>query len=302
VIYPAWPQLYVQDVEYIRLLLEPIMRYVASGSWPLPYPPHDMGSRYPNATGHDNGIQEDMPIEESGNLLILALLYQKLSGNSAWAAKYSSIFKQYADYCFKNGLYPANQLSTDDGPGPAANQTNLAVKAAIGLASYGALFNDHSYTTKGQQFATTIFDDGIGLSPDRTHFTFSYNQPNSWGMTFNLFPDWFMKLDTFNSSAFAVQSAFYPTVRAQAGVSLDSLLNWGKTDWQIHVAAMAPDSVKSLFVNDLHAFISNGLNDGPFGDRWFTGGGTGVTGGSYGFRNRPVVGGEWALLAVQGPL
>lgn len=171
VIYPAFPQLYVQDVEYIRLLLEPIVQYLASGRWKQPFVIHDIGSHYPVADGHDDDTEEDQPVEETGNLLILAYIYQNASGNSAWAAKYESLFQGYADYLYENGLYPDYQLSTDDAAGPATNQTNLAIKAAVGLTSFGGISGDTSYTSKGQGFATTIYDDGLGTDANKTHFT-----------------------------------------------------------------------------------------------------------------------------------
>lgn len=34
---------------------------------------HDMGSSYPNATGHPDGNDEYMPVEECGNNLIMML-------------------------------------------------------------------------------------------------------------------------------------------------------------------------------------------------------------------------------------
>ena len=71
VIYPAFPLFYVTNPEYIRLLLEPIMQYLASGRWKQPYTIHDIGASYPNATGHDDQAAEAQPVEECGNLLIL---------------------------------------------------------------------------------------------------------------------------------------------------------------------------------------------------------------------------------------
>lgn len=161
------------DAEYIRLLLEPVVQYLASGAWKQPFVIHDIGSAYPNATGHNDQIEEDQPIEETGNLLILAYIYQKVSGNTAWATTYESLFQGYADYLSDNGLYPATQLSTDDAAGAAPNQTNLAIKAAVGLTSFGAMFNMSNYTTKGQEFGTTIYDDGVGTDAAKTHFTVS---------------------------------------------------------------------------------------------------------------------------------
>lgn len=34
--------------EYIRLLLEPVMQYLATGRWKQPYMIHDVGAAYPS--------------------------------------------------------------------------------------------------------------------------------------------------------------------------------------------------------------------------------------------------------------
>lgn len=64
VIMPAFPIYYVMDPDYIRLLLEPVMKYLAAGRWHLPYMIHDLGTHYPHAIGHDDQEAEPMPIED----------------------------------------------------------------------------------------------------------------------------------------------------------------------------------------------------------------------------------------------
>ena len=51
VLMPMRPIFYVMAPEYIRLTLEPVMQYLASGAWPHNYTVHDIGDNYPNATG-----------------------------------------------------------------------------------------------------------------------------------------------------------------------------------------------------------------------------------------------------------
>jgi hypothetical protein len=80
-------------------------------------------------------------------------------------------FQGYADYLVQNGLYPDTQLSTDDAAGPAENQTNLAVKATVGLAAFDALTNQQKFTTMGKSFAAKILTSGLGLGKAKTHFT-----------------------------------------------------------------------------------------------------------------------------------
>jgi hypothetical protein len=258
-----------------------------------------IGFSYPYAVGHDDGVAENMPIEESGNLLILAYIYVKATGNFDWAKKYMSVFQTSADYLAQNGLYPAEQLSTDDGAGPAPNQTNLAIKAAVGLTSFGALSGQKNYTDKGLEFAVNIYDDGLGLDIKRTHFTLEYGADSQWTTAFNLYPDALLKLNTFNTTAFSMMSSFYPTVRSPGGVPLDSRLDWTKTDWNLWAAATSSKETSDMFINDLHAYLANGLNTAPFSDRYHVNTNSGaVIGQSFDYRARPVVGGEWSILAL----
>jgi len=55
VIYPAFPLFYYASPEFIPLLLEPLLRFQASGQWKEKFALHDIGAHYPNATGHPDG-------------------------------------------------------------------------------------------------------------------------------------------------------------------------------------------------------------------------------------------------------
>lgn len=60
VMYPATPLFYYLNVDYLKYLLEPLFYEMEGGFWPQPFSIHDIGTHYPNATGHENGIEEDM--------------------------------------------------------------------------------------------------------------------------------------------------------------------------------------------------------------------------------------------------
>lgn len=308
VIYPMAPILYLMAPDYLQHLLEPVMRYLATGAWPHNYTVHDIGSAYPNATGHNNGTAEQMPVEECGNLLTLAYMYQLASGDTSWCGQYQTLFQEYADYLVTNGLYPTEQLSTDDGAGSVANQTGLAIKAAIALNAYGTMSGQSNYSTLGRQFATTLYNGSAGTDSGRTHFLLVEGDDSSWGMEFNLYMDVLLNLTTFPAAAYAMQTSYYPCVRLPAGVPLDSRVDWGKTDWMIFAAstAMAPgvgnEGVRDMFIDDVHTFMSNGLNPVPFSDKFFVeNNASDVQGLRNGYRARPVVGGHFALMALDGP-
>ncbi|KAK1042614.1 hypothetical protein LTS16_008596 [Friedmanniomyces endolithicus] len=308
VIYPMAPMLYVLAPGYLRLLLEPIMRYLSSGAWPHTYAVHDLGAAYPNAMGHNNGRAEKMPVEDCGSLLTLIYMYQLATGDKIWAAQYHSLLQGYADYLVSNGLYPTKQLSSDDGLGNIRNQTGLAIKAAIGLNAYGVMTGQRNFSDIGKRFASTLYDEKVGLDLHRTHFTCSQGEDRSWGMMYNPYPDVLLNLSTFPKAAYAMQSSYYPTVRMPGGVPLDSLVGFGKTDWMMFAAAtvVAPGvdkvGVRDMFIDDVHAFMANGINAVPFSDKFhLRDDGTIVKGTWSQYKARPVVGGHFAIMALDGP-
>ena len=303
VIMPAFPIYYVMDPDYIRLLLEPMMRYLAAGRWRQPYVIHDMGSHYPNAIGHDNQVAEPMPIEECGNLMVLALAYVRATGDTAWAEQYTDLLRPYADYLVDNGVDIALQLSSNDAAGPLANETNLAIKAAVGLKAYGALTGETEYSRIADERANLFFHLGLGTDDAQTHFVLQYpDSPGSWKTPYNIFPDVLLDLRTFPAAAHHMSSAFFRAVRAEYGVALDHRQDWAKSDWNMWLAATLDATTRDEFVDDLWAYMTNGKHTWPFSDRYVSTSAKGaVPGVPVLCRARPTVGGHFALMALQGP-
>ena len=73
VIFPAFPFFLYTNPRWLAYLLEPIIEHTLSGQYPNKYAPHDLGAHFPNATGHPDGKDEYMPVEECGNILIMGL-------------------------------------------------------------------------------------------------------------------------------------------------------------------------------------------------------------------------------------
>ncbi|KAI0407518.1 DUF1793-domain-containing protein [Xylaria palmicola] len=73
VIFPAFPFFLYTNPQWLAYLLEPLLEHQLSGQYPNDYSMHDLGTHFPNATGHRDGNDEYMPVEECGNMLIMGL-------------------------------------------------------------------------------------------------------------------------------------------------------------------------------------------------------------------------------------
>ncbi|TBU23523.1 hypothetical protein BD311DRAFT_781613 [Dichomitus squalens] len=129
VIYPSWLLFLYSNTVLARSLIEPLLQYQSTGQYPNAWCVHDMGSNYPNATGHNDG---------NGAMLIMALSYTQWSSDLDLIKTYFDILEQWTQYLVANTLYPANQMSSDVFTGPLANQTNLAIKALTGDSARSA--------------------------------------------------------------------------------------------------------------------------------------------------------------------
>ncbi|KAI8627758.1 DUF1793-domain-containing protein [Xylariaceae sp. FL1651] len=73
VIFPAFPFFLYTNPQWLAYLLEPLLEHQLSGQYPNNYSMHDLGLHFPNATGHSDGNDEYMPVEECGDMLIMGL-------------------------------------------------------------------------------------------------------------------------------------------------------------------------------------------------------------------------------------
>ncbi|KAI5369539.1 hypothetical protein Slin15195_G004150 [Septoria linicola] len=73
VIFPAFPFFLYTNPRWLAYLLEPLLEHMLSGQYPNDYTMHDLGTHFPNMTGHSDGRDEYMPVEECGDMLIMGL-------------------------------------------------------------------------------------------------------------------------------------------------------------------------------------------------------------------------------------
>jgi len=303
VIYPSSPLLLYFNPGWLKLLLDPVYIVMENGLWSKDFSIHDIGFHYPNATGHATEDTQEMPVEESGNMLILSLAYAQKTGNTAYLSQHYDLLRQWTDYLVSNTLIPATQQSTDDFAGALANQTNLALKGIIGIQAMSAIANLTSHAADGANFsqiATSYIAQwqelGINAAASPPHTTLSYDNATSHGILYNLYADALLQTHLVPRSVYEMQSEFYPTIAEAFGVPLDTRHGWAKNDWEMWSAAVASESTRAEMLARLARWIGETSTNSPATDLYEA-----ATGG-YGpvpFAARPVVGGWFALLALE---
>jgi hypothetical protein len=298
VTYPAMPVFLYADPDYLGLLLAPILDYVENHAYPKVFAPHDLGSHYPNADGHLDGTgEEDMPVEESANMLIMAAAYLKRVPSESFAARHYQIFKQWADYLVANALDPGLQNQTDDFTGFIAHSVNLALKGIIGIGAMSRIASlagqDSSYLETARSYISQW--QANATDPSGQHLKLAYDQDGTWSLKYNGYADAVLGLGLIPASVARTEAAWYASRAATDGVPLDIRHGYTKADWEMWTAAWLKDhhEIRDLLINGLYRFADTTGQRVPMTDWYDT-----VTNRQSGFQARPVVGGFFALLTV----
>ena len=288
VFFPMDPVWIFLSPSLAKASLVPILSYAASEHWKFPNAPHDLGT-YPDAHGTDDG-GEGMPVEESGNMLILCDAVAQADGNPRFVAPWWPQLTQWAKYLEQYGLDPENQLCTDDFMGHLAHNANLSVKAILGLAAYGDLCRqrgDAVTADRYQQLAQADAVHWMEAAAEGDHYRLAFNKPGTWSQKYNLVWDRLLGLNVFPPSVAQKEIAQYKKVMQPYGVPLDSRTHLTKTDWSFWSATLAENGEDfAAIISPVWDYLNQTTARDPIADSYKT---DNVRSG--GMHARPVVGG-----------
>ena len=276
-----------------------VLMYSASPHWKFPNAPHDLGT-YPIVTGRDDG-GEGMPVEESGNMLILCDAIAHAEGNADFVAPWWPQLTQWAKYLEQYGLDPEQQLCTDDFMGHLAHNANLSVKAILGLAAYGDLCRlrgDKETANKYFALAKTDAEHWMKVAAEGDHYRLAFDKPGTWSQKYNLVWDRVLGLNVFPPSVAQKEVAHYKRAMLRYGVPLDSRTHLTKTDWSFWIATLAEKpSDFEAFISPIYDYLNETTARDPIADSYET---DNIR--SEGMHARPVVGGFFIKMLADRAL
>jgi hypothetical protein len=299
VFYPMAPQFLLFGPTLAKSFLVPFMNYAASERWRFPFAPHDLGT-YPLANGQvygdgERGVNNQMPVEESGNLLLLMAAIAQMEGNANFAGLYWKQLEQWAEYLKEKGFDPENQLCTDDFAGHLAHNVNLSAKAICGLGAFARLCEMRGDQAKAGEYfklAREFAQRWIQEAADGDHFRLAFDKPGTWSQKYNLMWDRILGLNLFPADVARKEMDYYRRIQNQYGLPLDNRKEYTKLDWILWTATLTQDRADfEALLDPVMVFLNETRDRSPMTDWYET-----KTAKKVGFTARPVVGGVFAQM------
>ena len=287
VTYPSCPVFIQYNTEIMKAMLNFIFDYSESGRWKKNFAAHDVGT-YPLANGQT--YQEDMPVEETGNMLIMTTAIAIADGNADYAAKHWETLTIWSTYLAEEGLDPENQLCTEDFAGHLAHNANLSAKAIMAIAGYGRLakmLNKPEEAKKYTEMAKKMAIEWERKANDGDHYRLAFDRPDTWSQKYNFVWDKTLGMNVLPTEIMKKEVAFYLKNQNKYGLPLDNRFTWGKIDDTVWSATMADsESDFQELIRPIWKYVNETSSRVPLGDWYET-----LNADYINFRARSVVGG-----------
>jgi hypothetical protein len=308
VFYPSSPLYLLLNPKLLTSSVEPVLEYASMPRWKFDFAPHDLG-RYPHADGQVYGGGEkteenQMPVEESSNMIILTAAIAKASGDTSLtslAQRYWPTLAKWANYLKEKGLDPENQLSTDDFAGHLAHNANLSIKAIVALGAFAQLAEltgRHEESTKYRQTAQEFARRWVVMAGAGDHYVLAFDKKDTWSQKYNLIWDKVLGLDLFPSAVARTEIAFYRKHQNVYGLPLDNRSQYTKLDWIYWTAALAGSQEDfDALIDPTWRFANESPSRVPLTDWYWT-----QDAKQRGFQGRSVVGGLFMKMLTDQAL
>ncbi len=296
--YPSAPLYLLYNPELVRGMMRPIIRYAKSEGWHFDFSPHDCG-QYPILAGQvyaNNAEEWQMPVEESGNMLVLVASCAIADGNLAFARENMELWETWVQYLLAHGEDPENQLCTDDFAGHLAHNCNLSLKAMMGITALAILYR----MLDRAEEANALFEKARAMAESFARraangdgsYRLAYDRPGTWSMKYNIVWDKLWHTGIMDPAVLQSEFASYRRHVNPYGMPLDCRETYTKSDWLVWTATLANDRADfEEYIAPLWEAYHRTLSRVPLTDWYYT-----VTANQRGFQNRSVIGGHFMKL------
>ena len=303
--YPSSPFFLLFNTRLMKAMIQPILDYAGMERWPFPFAPHDLGT-YPHANGQvygggEKSEERQMPVEESGNMLIMTAAAAHADGDTSFPTKYWPLLKKWAEYLEQKGLDPENQLCTDDFAGHLARNANLSLKAIAGLASYARLCEMTGRGDEAKRYsglARNFAQKWTEMASDGDHSVLAFGAPGTWSQKYNLVWDKLLGFNLFPADIARKEIAYYKGRIGPYGLPLDNRELYTKLDWIVWTATLAESGEDfQALIDPIFRFANETPDRVPLTDWYWTNNGK-----QRGFQARSVVGGVFIKMLADEEL
>lgn len=298
--YPSIPMFLIYNPELVKGMMRPVFRYAKSDAWVFDFAPHDVGC-YPLVNGQvygENALKWQMPVEECGNMLVMAANVAVAEGNADFAGENIDLLKKWCSYLIEYGADPGHQLCTDDFAGHLAHNCNLSLKAVMGLRGMaiieemrGNKESSDFYRTEAEKMAENWLNTALNANGTSN---LAFDQPNTYSMKYNMVWDKVWGTNLFGQKFMDDEIADNMKHFNKYGMPLDSRADYTKSDWLVWVASMASSKeVFEEYIAPLWKAYNESSSRVPMTDWYDT-----VSGKCVSFQHRTVQGGLFMRMLM----